>query len=105
MSMPPQRPSQLSRNVKTGYESWIGSRCNPCPPEGGGSKSVILLRRESALATTEQVGRAMMQVAKQGGPKHVLESSDISSISSVLHPPATADIESIETNLGAGRGP
>jgi hypothetical protein len=66
---------------------------------------VILLRRESALATTEQLGRAMMQVAKQGGPKHVLESSDISSISSVLHPPATADIESIETNLGAGRGP
>ena len=57
----------------------------------------------NAVITTEQLGRAMIRVAKQGGPKHVLESSDINSISAVLHPPATADIESIETNLGAGR--
>ena len=29
------------------------------------------------VSTTEQIGRAMLRVAKQGGPKSVLESPDI----------------------------
>lgn len=35
----------------------------------------------NAVTTTEQLGRAMIQVAKQGNPKRVLESRDINSIS------------------------
>ncbi len=33
------------------------------------------------VTTTEQLGRAMIKIAKQGAPKHVLESRDISAIS------------------------
>ncbi len=29
------------------------------------------------VTTTEQIGRAMLQVARQGAPKHILESADI----------------------------
>jgi uncharacterized protein YbjT (DUF2867 family) len=35
----------------------------------------------NAVTTTEQLGRAMIQVAKQGSPKRVLESRDINGIS------------------------
>jgi uncharacterized protein YbjT (DUF2867 family) len=33
-----------------------------------------------AVTTTEQIGRAMLAVAKQGYPKHVLEATDINSL-------------------------
>ncbi len=32
------------------------------------------------VTTTEQIGRAMLKVAKQGAPKSVLENSDINKI-------------------------
>jgi hypothetical protein len=34
------------------------------------------------ILTTEQLGRAMLAVAKRGAPKRVLESQDISAIAS-----------------------
>jgi uncharacterized protein YbjT (DUF2867 family) len=39
------------------------------------------------VTTTEQVGRAMLQVARQGAPKRVLENADINLISSSAPPP------------------
>jgi hypothetical protein len=32
------------------------------------------------VTTTEQVGRAMIKIAKLGAPRHVLENQDINSI-------------------------
>jgi uncharacterized protein YbjT (DUF2867 family) len=40
----------------------------------------LLTRMPKYMTTTEQLGRAMLQVARQGYSKHVLESADINSI-------------------------
>jgi uncharacterized protein YbjT (DUF2867 family) len=40
----------------------------------------VLFRKH--VTTTEQVGRAMLQVARQGAPKHVLETPDINAAAS-----------------------
>lgn len=40
----------------------------------------LLLRFPKFMTTTEQIGRAMLKVARQGYSKRVLESADISSV-------------------------
>jgi len=40
-----------------------------------------LLKRLLPVVTTEQFGRAMLIVARQGAPKRVLESADLSVMS------------------------
>jgi hypothetical protein len=41
---------------------------------------VLKLLAPGYVTTTEQLGRAMIKVAKQGAPKHVLETPDINAL-------------------------
>ena len=43
---------------------------------------IRLVARKYAI-TTEDLGRAMIQIAKSGGPKHILENSDIEALASM----------------------
>jgi hypothetical protein len=42
---------------------------------------IRLVARKYAI-TTEDLGRAMIQIAKSGAPKHILENSDIEALAS-----------------------
>lgn len=44
------------------------------------------------VTTTEQIGRAMIQVARQGSVKHVLENEDINAILSNASPASVVDV-------------
>jgi uncharacterized protein YbjT (DUF2867 family) len=60
--------------AKTGWYNALYAIMAPLYPLG---KALF----PNAVITTEQLGRAMIQVAKRGSPKRVLESSAINSIS------------------------